>query len=205
MAMTGQQTRCNGTSAHSRLRSCLSRVVVLLLVALCLGCVVACDPGDGEGDDATTLRTSDSGSVAGDIEGNVGVPLEVGDATISVRSLQAAFQPAMPTQRLSDETPSAPATGEGFYQAYVRVENTGTLPLRVDAEDFTCAVGTSVVRIELTRSGPAARSLIPGTSLDLVLTFKGSAGFEPILLYTPPWYDGVIRIDPEAVESTTTT
>ena len=86
----------------------------------------------------------------------------------------------------------------------MRVQNNGEVPLRVDARDFTCLVGTSVVTIELTRSGPAARSLIGGTSLDFLLTFKAEAGFEPLLIYAPPWHEGIIKIGP-AVEATTTT
>ncbi|MFH0917263.1 MAG: hypothetical protein V1912_12575, partial [bacterium] len=117
---------------------------------------------------------------------------------------QATFQPAMPLQRLSEQTPSAPASGESFYQAYVRVENGGATPIRVDPSDFACAVGDTVARIEPTRSGPLPRSLLENTSLDLLLTFKAKAGFEPVLLYSPPWYDGVVRIGPQAEETTTT-
>jgi hypothetical protein len=111
----------------------------------------------------------------------------------------------MPEQRLSGETPTAPAAGESFYQAYVRVKNTGVTPLRVDPEEFVCAVGNSVVTIEPTRSGPFSRSLLKNTSLDLLLTFKGPAGFQPILLYRPSWYQGVISVSPQTEETTTTT
>jgi hypothetical protein len=182
----------------------LGVVCLCLLLAVGLG-PVACDRSDG-GDEGgvTTLATSKDVPGEEDIEGHVGDAVQVGDAVVTVRALQAAFQPAMPTQRLSDETPVAPATGETFYQAYVRVENQGDTPLRVDAKDFTCAVGTTVVKIEPTRSGPAARSLIGGTSLDFLLTFKAGAGYEPVLIYRPPWYGGAVRIGP-AVEATTTT
>ena len=190
--------------AASRWR--LQAVVLLVLAVVCAGAVLGCDPGDGgNGDTETTLR-SPSGPDEGDIVGTVGEDIEVEEAVVTVRALEVAFQPAMPTERLSDETPTAPDTGEGFYQAYVRVENNGLTPLRVDPEDFVCAVGTVVASIEPTRTGPLARSLIEGTSLDLLLTFKAPTGFEPVLLYSPPWYDGVIRVSPESqVEPTTTT
>jgi hypothetical protein len=189
---------------HGRWSRIVAGLVVVLPLVLCVG-AAACDKGDDGGvDDKTTLATGQGGSDAEDIEGHVGEAIAVGDAIVTVRALQAAFQPAMPTQRLSDETPTAPATGESFYQAYVRVENTGDTPLRVDAEEFVCAVGTAVVKIEPTRSGPTARSLIKGTSLDLLLTFKAEAGYEPVLIYTPSWYEGTIRVNPE-VEATTTT
>ena len=72
-----------------------------------------------------------------------------------------------------------------------------------------CRIGDKVVGIEPTRSGPYARSLLENTSIDLLLTFEGPAGFQPELLYDPPWYDGMISIRPEAdeppAEETTTT
>jgi hypothetical protein len=184
-------------------RRCRPPVVVLLAMALCLGGAVACDQGGADG--GTTTSAHDNGAPSGDIEGGIGVPIVVGDAVLTVRSLQDAFQPVSPVQKLSDATPVAPAAGEGFYQAYVRVENRGDLPLRVDAEHFACLIGNAVSNIEPTRSGPAARSLIGGTSLDLVLTFKGQAGNDPVLIYSPPWYDGVITVSAAVQTGVTTT
>jgi hypothetical protein len=179
---------------------------LVLMLALVLGAAIAtgCDSGGGSGDDQTTL-SSTSGVEVSDIQGFVGVDLEVGDAIVSVRALEVAFQPAMPAQRLDDQTPSPPAAGEGFYQAYVRVQNNGPIPLRVDPDDFVCSVGNAVAKIEPTRSGPMPRSLIEGTSLDLLLTFKAPTGYEPMLIYSPPWYDGVITVTPETVTPTTST
>ena len=57
--------------------------------------------------------------------------IDLGDAVITVRALQSTFQPAMPSQRLSESTPSAPGVGESFYQALVRVKN--------NAGDAACA------------------------------------------------------------------
>jgi hypothetical protein len=74
----------------------------------------------------------------------------------------------------------------------VRVKNQGQVPLRIDPEDFVCRAGNTISPLEPTRSGPTARSIIFGTSLDLVLTFRGVAGAEPILIYSPPWYSGII-------------
>lgn len=176
------------------------------MVALsCLMWATGCDSGSGEDTGgSTTSSTGSQGSESGDIEGQVSTAVEVGDALVTVRALQATFQPAMPAQRLSEQTPSAPAAGESFFQAYVRVENRGVSPIRVDPNDFACAVGDSVVRIEPTRSGPLSRSLLENTSLDLLLTFKDKAGFEPVLIYSPAWYDGTIRISPQSEETTTT-
>ena len=133
-----------------------------------------------------------SGGVPGNLEGGIGSGVTVGDAVITVKSLQAAFQPVAPAQRLSDEALVAPAAGVTFYQAYVRVENRGQFPLRIDAQDFVCRVGNTLSTLEPTRSGPVARSIIFGTSMDLVLTFRGVAGAEPTLVYSPTWYSGII-------------
>lgn len=179
---------------------------LILLAALCLTWLVACEPAVGEnGDGETTSTLENGGTESGDVEGAVGEEIKAGRAIITVRALQATFQPAMPDQRMSEQTPPPPGPGESFYQAYVRVKNTGVTPLRVDGGDFFCAVGDSVVGIERTRSGPLPRSLLKNTSLDLLLTFKAQAGFEPILIYRPPWHDGVITISPESEQTTTTT
>lgn len=168
--------------------------------------LAACEPAeDGAVSGITTSTTEGSGGRSGDVEGRVGEDIRVGDATITVRALEATFQPAVPEQRLSEAPPMAPEAGESFYQAYVRVKNLGTTPIRVDAADFFCAAGESVVGIEPTRSGPLPRSLLTNASLDLVLTFKAEAGFEPLLIYRPPWHDGTITISPKSEQDLTTT
>jgi len=178
----------------------------LLVTAACLLWTTGCDSGDSENaDGSTTSSTGGKDPPSGDVDGYVGKAIKLGDAVMTVRALQATFQPAMPEQRLSEQTPAAPASGESFYQAYVRVENKGVSPLRVDANDFACAVGDSLVNIEPTRSGPFPRSLLKNTSLDLLLTFKAPTGYEPILLYSPSWYEGTVRVSPELEETTTTT
>jgi hypothetical protein len=176
--------------------------VACLALALCFVGPIACSSDEDE--DGSTTSTRAGGRTSGDVDGRVGSDIEAGDAVITVRALTATFQPAMPVRRLSEQTPVSPEAGESFYQAFVRVQNNAELPLRVDAEDFTLAVGDSVVGIEPTRSGPPARSLLLGTSLDLVLTFKAEAGYEPVLLYSPAWYDGTIRVTSAPTGPTTT-
>lgn len=159
-------------------------------------------------DDGTTSSTGEVEEDSGDIEGVVGENIEVGSVVVTVRALEATFQPAVPEQRLTEQTPPAPGAGESFYQAYVTVENTAVTPIRVDARDFMCAVGDSVVAIEPTRSGPLPRSLLKSTSLDLLLTFKAQAGYQPMLIYRPPWHDGAVTVTPglsEPVEETAAT
>ena len=176
-------------------------VVALLAAALVLW-VAACGSGDGQDGDTTT--TVAGGQPSGDIEGAVGGSIKVAKAVITVRVLDATFNPVVPEQRMSEQTPSAPSGDESFYQAYVKIENKGSTPIRVDPADFACAVGNTVVGIEPTWSGPIARSLLKNSSLDLLVTFKAKAGYEPVLLYSPSWYDGTIRIRNASATTTTT-
>jgi hypothetical protein len=194
----------DATADHRRVRLVL--VLSLLAIVLCgLPWLAACT-SDNQSDDVSTSSTVVEGPTSGDVQGTVGKAIHVGAAVITVKALQATFQPATPGQRLAEQTPSAPGAGQSFYQAYVRVENTSQsqAPLRVDPNDFACAVGGSVVAIDPTRSGPLPRTILMNTSIDLILTFKAPAGFQPQLLYNPPWYQGVISVGP-AVEATATT
>lgn len=180
------------------------RLWPLLLIALLAGgagmSVAACDDAAG----GTTTTTEAGTDVSGDLEADVGEALKVGKAVITVRVLDATFNPVTPIQRMSEATPTAPDGDESFYQAYVKIENRGVTPLRADPEDFACAVGSVVVGIEPTWSGPLARSLLKNSSLEFLITFKAKAGYEPVLLYSPPWYEGTIRVY-SAAEMTTTT
>jgi hypothetical protein len=178
-----------------------------LLTAVCILGVNACSSGGTGAGDSSGLSNNSS---SGDVEGGVNTGVAVGDAVITVKSLEAAFQPVSPAQKLSDEALVAPAAGVTFYQAYVRIENRGQFPLRIDPEDFVCRIGNTISTLEPTRSGPAARSIIYGASIDLVLTFRGVTGAEPTLIYTPPWYSGLISFNENirsqgAASQTTTT
>lgn len=180
-------------------------VLLLVLAALAAGLLLsaaACSSEDDRNGDGTTT-TDAGGQPSGDLEGTVNEPVKVGKAVITVRVLDATFNPVMPEQRMSEQTPSAPEGDESFYQAYVRIQNRGTMPIRVDPEDFACAVGNAVAGIEPTWSGPVARSLLKNSSLDLLVTFKAKAGYEPVLLYSPAWYEGTIRIRNASATTTT--
>jgi hypothetical protein len=191
--------------AGPRARS-LAALVLLLIGLACVPVALGCSGEEEQVDGETTSSSiGGDGSQSGDIEGAVGEALEVGTALVTVKALHSTFQPATPVQRLSEQTPTAPEAGESFYQAQVRVENRETDPIRVDPNHFACAIGDTVASIEPTMSGPLPRSLLKNTSLDLLLTFKGPAGYEPILLYNPPWYRGTVRVSPQVVGETTTT
>lgn len=177
------------------------RLLVLPLVLALSVFVVSCDgAGDGPSPGVTT-----AGGLSGDQVVAITERVALGDAFITVTALEDAFQPVTPPQKMSEESPVAPAAGETFYQARVLIENQGSLPLRVDPGHFACRIGNYVSMIEPTRSGPPARSLIYNTSLILLLTFRGPAGQDPLLIYRPPWYEGVVTFDPKAVAPGVTT
>jgi len=180
----------------------LSALVLSFLLLGLAGCESETST-DAAGDTVTTIEESEAVE-SGEVRAEVGEAVTVGNARVTVNALQETFQPVLPVWRLSEQTPSAPEAGESFYQAYVRVENLAVDPVRVDPTDFTCLVGNTVVAIEPTRSGPAARSLLKNTSLDLILTFKAEAGYVPELRYNPPWYQGSIRVMPAADGGATT-
>lgn len=156
---------------------------VMMAIAVILA-IAGCSSDDSGG--------SGAGGSSANVAGGINTAVTVGDSVITIKSLQAAFQPVAPAQRLSDEALVAPAAGVTFYQAYVHIENRGQFPLRVDPDDFVCQIGNVLSTIEPTRSGPVARSIIYGTSLDLLLTFRGATGADPTLIYNPPWYSGLI-------------
>jgi hypothetical protein len=181
--------------------------LLLLLVLLVAGLAawsIACSSGSGQATE-TSVTTGAGSAPSGDIEASVGEVIKIGKVAITVRGLAATFNPVTPEQRMSEQTPSAPGGSESFYQAYVKVENKGVAPVRVDPEDFVCAVGNSVVGIESTWSGPMARSLLKNTSIELLITFKAKAGYEPVLLYSPSWYKGTIRVRQPSPPTTTAT
>ena len=133
--------RHEGGTHLMRRRSLWLLLVMALLAAVLALWVTACSSGDGGDGDTTTTEAGDEPS--GDIEGTVGATLKVGKAVITVRVLDATFNPVVPEQRMSEQTPSAPSGDESFYQAYVKIENKGAMPIRVDPEDFACAVGST--------------------------------------------------------------
>jgi len=179
-------------AAKEKRRLALALLLVLLVIPVCLS-LPGCDSSEDEGG-ATGSSTQGSKEQSGDIEGLVDKTIAVGEANVIVRALEETFQPAQPSQRLSTVDPSPPGSGESLYQAYIRVQNLGVTPVRVDPADFVCLVGNEMVSIEEALSGPPARSILKNTSLDLVLTFKGEAGAVPELYYYPPWYNGTLHI-----------
>ena len=186
---------------RNRASARMSLVVSVLaagLLVIALG-LTGCSNGGGKGTITSKDSTSGTGSgTAGGtatIEGQVGKPLAVGGVKIAVTGLSAVAKPLLPRQVADPETIPVPlGTGGVFYQAWVRVQNGGKTVTRVDPRDFSLTYGGKSYFPDLARSGPPATSLIPTSSLELILIFQVPAGAKPDLLYRPPWYGGKIVI-----------
>ena len=202
-AIRGAERQAHGRGRASSF-STLFPVVLALILASGILWSAGCSKSDDSANNGSSSSTTSRSKQTGDVQGQIGKTLAVGDVRVTVNALEATLNPSLPSQRISEQAPTPPAANESFYQAFVRVENLGGTPVRVDGQDFYCLVGNSPHAIDVTRSGPEARSLLPRTSVDLLLTFRGPAGFEPVLLYRPPWYDGTIRVA-QPVEATPTT
>ena len=85
------------TDAGPRLVAAAALVFLLVAVLAMTAC------GGGDGNDA-------AGGSSGNISGGIGSGVVVGDALVVVKSLQAAFQPVSPAQKLSDDPLIAPET-----------------------------------------------------------------------------------------------
>jgi len=93
---------------------------------------------------------------------------------------------------MSDVAEVKLAPGQTYYQAVVRIENAGTGTVRVDPRDFSAMVGRTRAALDPMRSGPVARTLLHGTSLELFLTYVVPEGAQPDLVFHPPWLNGTL-------------
>lgn len=152
---------------------------------------------------STTKNTGSSLPDTGEVSGLIGETIEIGKIKLTVKSLEETVNPAPPPRPASSKEPSSLGANRSFYQASVRIENTGEMPVPVDVTQFSCAVGDGVSAVDPVRSGPPGRSLLKGTSIDLLLTFMGDSGYQPELLYHPPETNGVVRVKAAEVTSTT--
>lgn len=182
---------------RSRATAHISLVVGALaagLLVIVLG-LTGCTSGGGKGTTTSKGSTTSTGGGTATLEGQVGKVLAVGAVKITVTGLSAVAKPLLPRQVADpDAIPVSPGTGGVFYQAWVKVQNGGKSVVRVDPRDFSLAYGGKMYFPDLARSGPQAASLIPTSSLEIILTFQVPAAAKPDLLYRPPWYGGRIVI-----------
>ena len=181
----------NRATAH---RSLVAGALVAGLLVVALG-LTGCSSGGDKGTTTSKGSTSVTGGGTAALEGQVGKPLAVGAVKITVTGLSAVAKPLL--SRLAadpDAIPLSPGAGGVFYQAWVRIQNGGKTVVHVDPRDFSLTYGGKTYFPDLARSGPPAASLIPTSSLELILTFQVPDGARPDLLYRPPWYGGRIVV-----------
>ena len=142
---------------------------------------------------STTITTgTGSGGKPTTLEYGVGETAVAGDVKIMVPVLTLTAVPARPLYPLSSGAARVLAEGETYYQAIVRIENAGDATVRVDPADFSAMVGRSAAPMDRLRSGPSARTLLHGTSLEVILTYVVPEGSSPELVYHPPWLNGTM-------------
>ncbi len=194
-------------------------LVVVLLVAVAFGVrQLACsgDSGSSNGDNSGTSTTDENGGNApvtigeggGEVTVSVGEPFVAAGLTVVVTTLTETPTPTGARYPMDDGRGRVAVAGESFYQAFARAENAGDLPARLDPLHFFLDGGEFLIPVDPTRTGPGARSLIHGASLDFIVTFLGPSGLDPRLVYRPPG-GGTVIIQgvrpPDAVNGTVET
>ncbi len=181
------------------------------------------DPGNGEGTasagEETTSATAEAGAAGpadtapdspdataevtaaegGDVAAGVGEPVMLGPVRVNVTSLSSTSRPTAP-HRPVDEAAVTPSTGN-FVQAFVYVRNGGADAVRVEPQDFTLVAEGRASEPLSGLTGPPARTLLPGASLDLILTFPAPEGEISGLVYSPAWFPGSLSVTGELTPS----
>jgi hypothetical protein len=165
-------------------------LVIALLAGLTMGgCSGGKSPGTGG---STTSTTAGKGT---SLHGVVGQQLDVGPVKLLVAALAPVTVPLSPKVVAAPSvTPPQLGSGRSFFQAWVSVRNSGTTGVRIDPQDFTLVNDKRAYSVDLTRSGPPALSLLPGGTVDLILTFEAPSGAAPELVYRPNWYSGTVIV-----------
>jgi|GEM_PF-3388149 len=156
----------------------LAVIVSVLVIALVArwGC------GDGG---IVGLGSGGSGTKTTAVKAAVGETVKVGRAQAVVTAFSPTDHPALPEHPLDEGTPMRAGAGETFYQARVWIENGDTSVFRVDPRDFDLGVGDVHLAVDPTRTGPDAVSLLPGATIDLIVTFRAPLGKDVELRWRP--------------------
>lgn len=167
------------TQSRRRLGLVAAAIVVVLAVALVVrwGCGDGGIGGSGPGISSGTKIT--------DVKVAVGETVKVGGAEAVVTAFTPMEHPVLPRQPMDASIAARAGAGQTFHQAFVWIKNGGTSVFRVDPRDFDLAVGDGYVSVDPARTGPDTRSLLPGASLDLIVTFRAPVGKEVQLRWRP--------------------
>ncbi len=168
----------------------LLMVVIAAILALPFAWMLGgCGKG---GEEATTITTGTAGGKPTTLELRVGEQATVGDVKVLVPVAMLTATPTRPMYPMASVSGVRPGQGETYYQAVVRVENAGSNAVRVDPHEFSAMLGRTAAPLDASRSGPAARTLLHGTSLEVILTYVVPEGTEPELVYHPHWLNGTL-------------
>lgn len=166
---------------QGRRRLGLAAVVIVLVLAIALvvrwGCGEGGIVGSGSGASGDTKSTA--------VKVAVGETVKVGGAEAVVTAFTPTEHPVLPGQPMDASTAARAGAGQTFHQALVWIKNGGSSVFRVDPRDFDLTVGDRYVSVDPARTGPDARSLLPGASLDLIVTFRTPAGEDVVLRWRP--------------------
>lgn len=166
---------------QGRRRLGLLAVVVVLVLAV----VLAVRWGCGDGGIGASGSGASGGTKITDVKVAVGETVKVRGAEAVVTAFAPTEHPALPGQSLDAGALARAGAGETFHQAFVWIKNGGTSVFRVDPRDFDLVVGDDYVSVDPSRTGPDARSLLPGASLDLIVTFRAPADKQVELRWRP--------------------
>lgn len=165
------------------LRLALSAALGVLLLA-----GLACSE-----DDAGSSGVAGSRSAVR-VEAALGEEADLGGVRVTVSMLAPTNRPVLPDEPAESGVPARLGEGLVFHQARLIVRNQGEQAVRVDPSDFTLRAGERILYLDPQRSGPSARTLLPGASLYVLLTFPGPQDLEPELDYRPVWFNGSLTV-----------
>ena len=159
-------------------------VLVVVLAAIALGVrQLARDGGSpvSSGSEGGTVETVGEGA---EVTVSVGDVVMDGDLSLVVTSLTPMTVPTGPRYPMTEGVVALDlSAGESYYQVFARVENKGAGVVRFDPEDFSLDADGVLVGPDPSLTGPGARSLLHGASLNFILTFIGPEGLAPRLVY----------------------
>ena len=160
--------------------------------------------GGAAGPDATTPDSPDAtgeitAAEGGDVAAGVGEPVMLGSVRVNVTSLSTTSRPTTP-HRPVDEAAAIPGGGT-FVQAFVYVQNRSADAVRVEPLDFTLVSEGHASEPVSGLTGPPARTLLPGASLDLIVSFPAPEGEISGLVYSPAWFPGSLSVTGERTPS----
>lgn len=171
--------KVDNQTQRRRLLGLAAAVVVLVVVAL--GVRWACAGGDG----GVSGMGPDGRVKITEVKAAVGETVTLGGVKAAVTVFTPTNSPSLPPDPLYSGAAAPALVGETFYQAFVWIKNAGKVVVRVDPHDFDLVVDGGHVSLDPARSGPSARSLLPGASLNLIVTFRAPTGAEPELRWRP--------------------